>query len=598
MISFLSSREIYDIVHKARKECMTTRKNVLVAVALLLSGSLLFAQVAADPLDYFYDDLTIWETMGMVRNLPPVRPYPLPLVKTILESVMEKGDRTQREIARSHFDRLFGRTVSFGGKTGLALDTYNDYKQMDLAVSLDANFTFTDIVSASVSADGWAVNKLPDEELKPAWERSTKNIVKDNAKVGPFYILPSITSSISVGTDDTYLNAGLMRGSWGPIYENGIIVGQQAHAAGQFTFALNRPKWCFDFSLFALSATADDDVEDYYPDKYLSLHSFEYRPVDWFSISIFESVVYGDRLDLLYLLPLSPYMISQGNTGFHDNSYLGGTFTVRPLEGMKVDGTLIADDLSFNDIAKFNFDTKWRIAGQLGVSYAPRKSGLFTRIMLDYTMVTPYTYTHKEGDSLDVTAPNFQNYLHAGKNFGAALDPNSDRINLRIRLRPLEAVDVDLVGVLIRHGNVNEGMDDRRIREYVTSDGSYITDGSIRNASGTDSGHAFFYSTPFLTQDTIQYIWQTGFDVTCRPPVLKSGGYMVFRLGYRFEVNINPDVNRQVYTYDESLIDANGDRVSEELIDAAAADQLEDWKDKATGTVYNNYISVGFEYFF
>ena len=40
--------------------------------------------------------------------------YPLPLVKTILESVMEKGDRTQREIARSHFDRLFGRTVSFG----------------------------------------------------------------------------------------------------------------------------------------------------------------------------------------------------------------------------------------------------------------------------------------------------------------------------------------------------------------------------------------------------------------------------------------------------------------------------------------------------
>jgi len=389
-----------------------------------------------------------------------------------------------------------------------------------------------------------------------------------------------------------------MRGSWGPIYENGIIVGQQAHAAGQFTFALNRPKWCFDLSLFALSATADDDVEDYYPDKYLSLHSFEYRPVDWFSISIFESVVYGDRLDLLYLLPLSPYMISQGNTGFHDNSYLGGTFTVRPLEGMKVDGTLIADDLSFNDMAKLNFDTKWRIAGQLGVSYAPRKSGLFTRVMFDYTMVTPYTYTHKEGHDLDATSPNFQNYSHAGKNFGAALDPNSDRLNLRVRLRPLEAVDVDLVGVFIRHGNVNEGMDAKRVREYVCTEDAYITDGSIRNSSGNEAGHAFFYSTPFLTQDTIQYIWQTGFDVTCRLPVLKSGGYMVFRLGYRFEVNINPDVNRQVYTYDESLIDANGDRVSEELIDAAAADQLEDWKDKATGTVYNNYISVGFEYFF
>jgi len=38
--------------------------------------------------------------------------------------------------------------------------------------------------------------------------------------------------------------------------------------------------------------------------------------------------------------------------------------------------------------------------------------------------------------------------------------------------------------------------------------------------------------------------------------------------------------------------------VSEEAIDAAAEAQLEAWKDKATGTVFNNYISAGFEYFF
>ena len=73
---------------------------------------------------------------------------------------------------------------------------------------------------------------------------------------------------------------------------------------------------------------------------------------------------------------------------------------------------------------------------------------------------------------------------------------------------------------------------------------------------------------------------------------------MVFRLGYRFEVNINPDVNRQIYTYDETLINEDGSRVSEEAIDAAAEAQLEAWKDKATGTVFNNYISAGFEYFF
>jgi hypothetical protein len=63
-----------------------------------------------------------------------------------------------------------------------------------------------------------------------------------------------------------------------------------------------------------------------------------------------------------------------------------------------------------------------------------------------------------------------------------------------------------------------------------------VTDGSIRNSSGSDAGHAYFYSTPFLTQETIQYIWQTGFDVACRLPILKTGGHMLFKFGYRFEM--------------------------------------------------------------
>lgn len=569
---------------------MVTRKSISIGLVFLLAGTLLFGQVAADPKDFFYEDLTIWETMGLVRNLPALRPYPLPLVKSILESVIENGDETQQKIARTHHARFFGSAWYAGTKGNLAIDSYNGFKQMDLALSFDANTFITESASLSASVDAWAVNKLPNEELKPTWERSDKDIVRDNAKIGPFFLLPSINSSFSVGSETMYLNAGLMRGSWGPIYENGVIIGQQAHAAGQFSFAMTNPLWTFNLALFALSATPDDDPEDFSPDKYLSIHSIEVHPYDWFSISIFESVMYGGRLDLLYLLPLSPFMISQGNTGFDDNVYLGGTFTVRPLEGLKVDGVLIADDLSFNDIVRFNWDTKWRIAGQLGVSYAPRKSGFFTRIALDYTMVTPYTYSHKEGDNLDSSAPNYQNYAHAGMNLGPSLDPNSDRINLRVRFRPLEALDVDIIGALIRHGNVNEGMDDRRIKEYVTQDGMYTTDGSIRNSSGSNSGHAFFYSTPFLSQETIQYIWQAGFDITARIPIIKTGGYVLFRLGYRLEINKNPGVGEEIYQYDGSLASA-----TDEQIKQAAEIQLNEWRSAAGGTIINNYISAGFQ---
>jgi hypothetical protein len=384
-----------------------------------------------------------------------------------------------------------------------------------------------------------------------------------------------------------------MRGSWGPFHYDGIVVGPQALHTGQLDFAYYQNPWGLNVSLYTLSATADDDPDKYYPEKFVSIHSIDYHPYEWLSISILESVIFGGRFDPLYVLPLSPYMISQGNTGFADNNYIGGMFTVKPIEGLKIDGVLNADDLSFNDIAKLNFDTKWRIAGQIGAAYAPRKSGIFTLISLNYTMVTPYTYSHKSTDNLNTSDPNYQNYLHAGESFGAALDPNSDRVNLKIKLRPLEDVDVDFVGTLIRHANVNEDIEYKWVKEYLTGKGQYVTDGSIRNSSGSNVGHAYFYSTPFLSQETVQYIWQTGFDIACRLPVLKTGGYMLFKFGYRFEMNINPDVTSEIYKHDESLEGAD-----DETIKAAAEKKLAKWREDAAGTVCNNYISAGFQYFF
>ncbi len=562
---------------------MKLKPSLLVLLLACFSAGL-FAQVAADPLDFFYTDLTIWETSGIINNLPAARPYPLQMVKEILAQVIEKGDTTQRKIAESHYKRFFGRILTYGGKSDAAVDTEKSLKQLAIALSFDINYEMEEFVSLSASVDGWATNKLFDQEVVPSWNYSDKDIISDNAKVGPMWILPSINSSIAVGTTEYYLNAGLMRGSFGPFPENGVVVGQQALHSGQYSFAVNKPLWGINVSMYSLSATTADDSDSFSPEKFLAVHNLEFRPFEWLSVSILESITYGGRMELLYLLPISPYFISQGLMGLNDNSYLGGMFTIKPLEGLKIDGVLYADDLSFNDIIKLHFDTKWRLTGQIGASYAPRESGIFTLASLDYTMVTPYTYSHKPDDSLSLTVPNFQNYQHAGKSFGAALDPNSDRVNLKLKLRPLEGIDFDIVGILIRHGNVNEGMDAKRIEEYMTH--PYITDGTILNPSATNVGHAFNYSTPFLSQDTLQYIWQTGFDATCVLPVLKSGGYMVFRFGYRFEANLNEDINKDIYT--------NSGTYSE----SAAAIQLSDWREKATGTVFNNYISAGFEYYY
>lgn len=63
---------------------------------------------------------------------------------------------------------------------------------------------------------------------------------------------------------------------------------------------------------------------------------------------------------------------------------------------------------------------------------------------------------------------------------------------------------------------------------------------------------------------------------------------MLFKLGYRFEMNINPNVTSEIYSHDESLEGAD-----DATIKAAAEKKLADWREDASGTIYNNYISAG-----
>ncbi len=578
----------------------------LVAVCLIIcTAGILYAQVAADPLDFFYDDLVVWETMGLVNNLPPARPYPLPLVRSILEKVIERGDAVQRDIAEAHYKRFFGRILTWGGKSEVAIDS-SGRRELSGAASLDINYAILDQLTISASADLWGTNKLFGEELRPEWERSDKDIVQDNAKVGPFWILPSINSSMAVGSSDIYLNAGLMRGSWGPFHSDGVIVGSQAIHSGQLNFVIRKPQWTLNVSQYSLAAT-DASRTEWQPDKYLSVHSIDVHPFDWFSISLVEGVVYGGRFETLYLLPLSPYMISQAMTGFSDNSWLGGMFSVKPLPGMRIDGVLWADDLSFNDMVRFNFDTKWRLAGQAGMSYAPRKSGIFTRAAFDYTMVTPYNYSHRTGTDNTFDTVNYQNYTHGDYNFGASLDPNSDRFQLKMKLRPLEKVDVDLIGRMVRHGNINESLDWRdkdffRVLNYLLYEDGFKTDGTVKNHSYTYSGHAFNYTTPFLSQKHIQHIWQAGIDVRCRLPVLKTGGYMVFRLAYTFEADFNSGINNSIWYHTNQIYTDPDDPESPvvsvpELLDIMQI-QYDQWKANINSPQFNNYIRLAFEYYF
>lgn len=588
----------------------SVKKNILIAVCSLLFA-FGFTQAAVDVFDPFYEDLTVWENMGLINDAPAVRPYPLQEIKRILDIVIEQGDQAQIRRATEYKNRFFGRVFHFGGLAEFGLKMPKGSKELIISPFADVNFTIAELFTASANLHVFLTNKTNKDSPHPLYLSSPYDLADDNVKAGPFFVLPMFNSGIAIGKPEYYFTAGISRTHYGPFHDSSLIAGSQAFHQGQFNFVVNKEKWTYNQSFLTLTASNDFGGAKN-AGKFLNTHSLQIRPFPWLSFGIVDSIIYGQRFEPLYLIPFSVFFISQGLYDFPDNSLIGLTFTVKPIKGLKIDGILYSDDLGFNEIIKFKKDAKWRLSGQFGISYAMPETHWFTYASLDYTFVTPYTYTHVSNHDSQIR--NYENYTHNGGTLGSNLHPNSDRINLKLKFRPLYGLDLDFHNTFIRHGNISESIDDIEIlKDYISK--KYNTDGSILNHAtitkphkqyGTfNKAHAFLFSTPFMKQQTIQYVNQLGFDLSCYFPILKSGGKIIFKAGYIFEANINPGVSNGIYSPNAAFKDWNS-KTLEELaaqegttvqdiknrIHNEAARQLELWRSQAVGRQFNHYIRI------
>lgn len=146
------------------------------------------------------------------------------------------------------------------------------------------------------------------------------------------------------------------------------------------------------------------------------------------------------------------------------------------------------------------------------------------------------------------------------------------------------------------------------LKDYLSK--KYTTDGSSFNYSAVtepegkydsqSKKRAFLYSTPFMKQQTIQYVNQLALDVGCHLPIIKSGGSMLFKIGYVFEANINPGVRRNIYSPVDEMKGWNEKDIKdipngEHEIRKEAARQLDEWRKDAIGKQFNHYIRLSAE---
>jgi hypothetical protein len=480
----------------------------------------LYAQGVSDPV-YAYVDR--WEARGYLEPLYTLRPYSPEVLHAILARVVEVGSQADAASASGFLEAYAGSSFDaglvqrsdarFGGDVpdGFAFHGETGGRLSLLSGVLPG--IWAQGIFDVVMIDGTTA-------VKPETERNFIDIQQDGSMSffppgisgDAMSLLYGLSSNVWLGSESLWGSAGYARSSAGPFFNNGVVVGPQAHAAPNWTLNLSTGSFRFSTALFQLTQHAGAS------EKYLVHHTYSYAPVSRIDLGFFESTVWGGSFKPQYLIPFSFYYYLQSlGTNYGDNSLVGLYGTWKPVDGLLAKATVFFDDVGFSDLVEFDLDTKIIGAAQAGLSWAP-ESGIPGLVSLDYTAIFPYMYAHRWTVAED-------DYTHYGDSFGAALQPNSDRWELRASLIPVGAVSFELVSRLIRHGNASDGITD--------GDGTWFDDGwdggapTYQEPYETGTSPEYFR---FLSQDVIETTFQVGASVSWK----KSFGKTALSLSGRY----------------------------------------------------------------
>ncbi len=601
---------------------MMKMPKLLLPAVLFLVGMLnpLFPQVGIDPNDVFYDYVEQWEIRGLLREVPPLRPYPINNIKEILQNVIKRGNEQDVEVAVAYWQQLSGRPWKIAGEAGAAGRLSKD----DGGTDFDKLF----VLSPYFAGDGYlyddwlsysckmGLNVRTEESLGaflPYYMNSPYDARQDPAEIGPTKSYIDINGGVALGNSSVFLQGGLNRTGYGPFFGEGLALNESGYHSANLAFTVLKKNWSYVQQYSAIGATRGFDGSGLAPDKFIAFHALEYKIGSRFSLAYYESIVYGNRFDLSYLLPV-PYMAAQGIGGNEDNLQMGIVTKYRPFDNFLWSTEFFVDDLDVNKLVKLDLDGKNRFALKTGVSYAPENS-FCSKISFSYTAIMPYTYSHWEYDpdktgsmAISDNYYNYQNYTNNGVHIGTPFEPNSDAITFSVDFQPAKGLHLNVGTSFSRHANIIESISDDEALRYLSAGyGVYATDGSVRTHSMFDGGShvdTAWDELNFLNQKTKMYVFQGSLFADYTLPKLRMGT-LSFSLGYVFEYVHNKGVDSNIYpggfvSYDEKTgqYTYRGSVVGTEISKEELVERFKDaWKDNMYDEI-NNYFTIGMKYVF
>lgn len=288
----------------------------------------------------------------------------------------------------------------------------------------------------------------------------TGNIISNNINESP------LPGKIIVGAQNTtYINYSDIRASLNYRFKNGnisvgkdnviwgygenghIVLSNKAPSYPYIRLDYNPTKWLsFNYTHAWLNSNITDSSLSYlnnsgrlendkrilFVQKFIATHSIQITPMKGLSLAIGESIIYSDKMDPGFLIPVnlfkfydnnrSNYLIEAGSNG----QYFFSINSRNQLKNTHLYGTLFIDEIKVS--ALFNQKEKRNQLGYtLGASITDVLISYLT-IGTEYTRVNPFVYNNL------IPAQTYTSY---GFNLGDWMGNNFDRTILYARYNPL-----------------------------------------------------------------------------------------------------------------------------------------------------------------
>ena len=480
------------------------KKSALLFIILFIVNIAIMASGTNNPDDVIYKDIDKWRSIGLIDRLPPIRPYPAQYLISILEEVILKGDKKEIALAKKYLEKYTSTELSFK----IAHNSFSNLDEVKFieAFGIDGNFLLNEFVTGNIDINLYFLNSVSATVI-PTNQSYNINYNADDANIDilnlTLYLYQGLDMNMGIGTDSFWFQSGIMQSSFGPLFDNSVVLNSEAYQAMHYSLTWKHELFTASYLFLPILAT-DNTGSNVTSGKYIHIRSLDFEFTKWWEFQFYETIVYGgNSIKPEYFLPFGEFFYTAGLSSTADaNSLMGLSSRFQLPKNLSLTGTVYADDVHFNEMAKLNFNAKMKIAAQGELAWTPNDKFL-KELKFNYTVVMPFMYTHQSNTDDDKWAneasdyTNYENYTNNGYSMGAyGMEPNSDKFGITIDFKlPLD-FKASIHSEFKRHGNSSEG---------IESDSQIEKDGTIFDTGFNNVGEYLFQlANPFLNQLVIE----------------------------------------------------------------------------------------------